>query len=127
MYASASSRENAELRRQAEGADAVNDAEVHGLGVRAALRGVTISGGTPSTSAAVRVWMSSPLRKASRARVLRHVGQQAQLDLRIVAPPSASSRPRHERRADLAAQLRPDRNVLQVGVEEESRPVAAPA
>ena len=27
--------------------------------------GVTISGGTPSTSDAVRVWMSSPLRKAS--------------------------------------------------------------
>ena len=27
--------------------------------------GVTISGGTPITSAAVRVWMSSPLRNAS--------------------------------------------------------------
>jgi len=51
---------DAELRGQAEGRDAVDDAEVDGLGA-----GVSLSSwatGMPKTSEAVRVWMSCPVR-----------------------------------------------------------------
>ena len=49
---------------QSKGRDAIDDAKVHSL--RAApMSAVIMSGGTPKTWAAVKVWMSSPRRNAS--------------------------------------------------------------
>ncbi len=69
------------------------------------------------TSAAVRVWMSSPLpERVDQHRVLRHMREQAQLDLRVVRDDQLPAVARNERRPDFAPQLRLDGNVLQVGI-----------
>lgn len=54
---------NTQLPGQAEIADAVDDAEVNGFGMRALLRCYLFKG-MPSTSAAVLLWISSLFRKA---------------------------------------------------------------
>ena len=45
-----------------KGLDAVDDAEVDGLGAVAGLLVDLVAGSTPKTSEAVRVWMSWPVR-----------------------------------------------------------------
>ena len=56
---------------------------------------VTRSGITPKTSAAVRVWMSSPASKGlDQVRVLREVGQDPQLDLGVVGGEQHAALPR---------------------------------
>ena len=78
----------------------------------------TLDSGTPKIRAATALWMSwSACEGPDQRRVAREVGQDAQLDLRVVGrqePPAGS--PGHERLADLPAVLGADRNVLEVGV-----------
>jgi hypothetical protein len=87
---------------------------------------VTSSSGTPWICAATAVWMSSPFTNASiSVRVLRQVRQQAQLDLRVVRADQHAPLGRDERPADLPPDLGADRDVLQVRIDDDSRPVAA--
>ena len=73
--------------------------------------------GTPNTSLAVRAWMSSPLAKlSSQHRQVGDVGQQPQLDLRVVGADQHMARFGNERVADAAAFLGADRDVLQVRI-----------
>ena len=61
--------------------------------------------------------MSSPLRNAvHQNRIVRHVREQPQFDLRIVRNNQLPAFARHEGGANLASQLRADRNVLQIGI-----------
>ena len=81
------------------------------------MSGVTMRGGTPKTSEAVRVWMSSLWRKASSEDgVAGEVGEQAQLDLRVVGDQEGPAGCGDEGGADLAAELGADGDVLEVGV-----------
>ena len=71
--------------------------------------------GTPNISDAVIAWMSSPSRNAClQRRDVGDLGEQPQLDLRIVGRDQLVARRRHEGAADLAAFLGADRDVLQV-------------
>ena len=54
----------------------------------------------------------------------RHVREDAQLDLRVVRGEQALPGLGDERGADLAAELRPDRDRLEVRLEVDRRPVA---
>ena len=79
---------------------------------------VTSPSGTPKTWLATWVWMSSSRSKAAHIDgVFGIVGEDAELDLRIVGgeqlPAGFAG---DERRADFAAFVGADRNVLQVGV-----------
>ena len=108
---------DAEALGEAERALAVDDAEVDGLGA-AALGRRTSPSGTPKTWLATSVWMSSSRSKAAHIDgVLRIVGQDAQLDLRVVGgeqlPAGLAG---DERGADFAAFVGADRDVLQVRV-----------
>ncbi len=81
---------------------------------------VTSSSGTPKTCEAVAAWMSSSLpERLEQARVLRHVGQDAQLDLRVVGGEQdgvVADVAGDEGAAHLAAELAAHRDVLQVRV-----------
>ena len=75
------------------------------------------STGTPNISDAVMAWMSRPSAKALRElRDVGDVGQHAQLDLAVVGRDQLVPALGDEGRADLAALLGADRDVLQVGV-----------
>ncbi len=101
---------------EAEGADAVDDAEVDGLGAGAGffvhrggvdfedLRG---GEGVDVFAGAVGV---------EEQRVLRKVGHEAELDLRVVRGHEEVALSRDEAGADLAAKRGADGDVLQVGV-----------
>ena len=61
--------------------------------------------------------MSSPRRNASRRlRLAGHVGEDPELDLRVVGRQQAMPRLGDERGADLPAELRPDRDRLEIGI-----------
>ena len=82
---------------------------------RARCSSVTASGAMPATSAAVRRWMSAPVRKASHeALVARVVGEDAELDLRVVRREQPVALGGHEGLADAHAALAADRDVLHV-------------
>ena len=105
--------------------DAVDNAEVHGLAWRR-MSGVTDASGTPNTCEAVTAWKSSPERNASlHARIVRDMRQHAQLDLAVVRVDQYPARARDEHAANLAAQLRAHRDILQdSGPWRKRRPVA---
>ena len=105
-----------ELRGEAEGTDAVDDAEVDGLGAGAGLlvdgRGVDaedLGGGEGVDVLAGAVGVE-------QERVLREVGHQAQLDLRVVGGHEQVAGRGDEGGANLAAERGADGDVLQVGV-----------
>ena len=75
------------------------------------------STGTPNISDAVIAWMSRPsLEGLLQLRDVGDVGEQAQLDLAVVGRDQHVARVGDEGRADLAAFLGADRDVLQVGI-----------
>ena len=76
---------------------------------------VSSAGGLPSTCAAVARWMSSPRReRVHQHRLARYVGEDPQLDLGVVGRQHRVPGLGDERAADLAAERRPDRDVLEV-------------
>src|SRR5262249_41593704 len=77
---------------------------------------VSVARSLPSTSAAVAAWMSSPprLERLAQLRLAGDVGEDPQLDLRVVGRDQLVPRLGDEGRADLPPELRPDRDRLQV-------------
>ena len=77
----------------------------------------TASGAIPATSAAVRRWTSSPAPEGiDQALVARVVGEDAQLDLRVVRRQEPAALGRHEGLADAHPIRAADRDVLDVGL-----------
>ena len=75
------------------------------------------STGTPKTWLAVMAWMSLPSWKACFEGLdVGDVGEQAQLDLRVVDGEQLVALLGHEGAADLAALLGAHRDVLQIGI-----------
>ena len=71
----------------------------------------------PKTFSAVRSWMSSfRAERVDQRLVARQVREHAQLDLRVVRRDQHVARVGDERAPDFAAELGPDRDVLQVGI-----------
>ena len=105
-----------ELRGEAEGADAVDDAEVDGLGAGA---GLFVHGGGVDAEDLARGEgvdvLAGPV-GVEQQRVLREVRHQAELDLRVVGGHEHVAGRGDEGGADLAAEGGADGDVLQVGV-----------
>ena len=84
---------------------------------------VSVAGSLPSTSAAVaRVDVLPTLERLAQDRLAGDVGEDAQLDLAVVGREQPVTLLGDERRADLAAQLGPDRDRLQVRVRRREPP-----
>ena len=105
-----------ELRGEAEGADAVDDAEVDGLGAGA---GLLVHGGgvdAEDLGGGEGVDVLAGAVGVEQQRVLREVGHEAELDLRVVGGHEQVAGGGDEGGADLAAEGGADGDVLQVGV-----------
>ena len=108
---------NAQLRGQAEGRDAVDDAEVDGLG---AVAGLLVHGGgrhAEDLAGGEGVNVFVVLVGARQQRIAAEVSQQTQLDLRIIRREQLSAGRGRESGANLAAQLGADGNVLQIRID----------
>ena len=103
---------------QAEVAHAVGQAEVDHLGHRALVAGDLGGVLLEHPRGGLAVDVGAALERLLEMHVARHVGQDAQLDLAVVGGEQhAVGVAGHERVPDLAAQLGPDGDVLEVRVD----------
>ena len=107
---------DAQLRGEAEAADAVHDAEVHGFGVAAQLRGHGHGADAEDFGRGAGVDVLAFGEGVEQDRVARHVRQQAQLDLRIVGDDELPAFARDKRGADLPSELGADGDILQIRI-----------
>ncbi len=105
---------DAELVGEAEGRDAVDDAEVDRLGAAAHFGGHVLHRHAEHFRRGHRVNVEPVREGLLQLRDVGDMREDAQLDLRVIRRDQRVPRRRHERRADLAPGLRADRNVLQV-------------
>ena len=116
MYSSASLRSMPSDGREPERRLPVDDSEVDRLGVAAMLRRHHQRRHAENLGRGARVDILAVAERVHQHRIARHVRQQPQLDLRIIGDDQLPARPRHERRANFAAQLGADRDVLQIRI-----------
>ena len=107
---------DAQLAAQAERADAIDDAEIDRLGPAPHQTGHLRHRHTEHLAGRPAVNILAGGERLAERRHVRHMGQQAQFDLRVVRTHQYMARRRDEGLADAAALLRPDRDILQVGV-----------
>ena len=106
-----------QVAREAEVADAVDDAEVDGLRMAAQLRRDFLQGDAEDLGGRARVDVLAALERIDEVLVARHVREQAQLDLRVVGRQKVVvSLARLKQRADHAPFLRAHGDVLEVRV-----------
>ncbi len=103
-----------ELLREAVGADAVDDPEVDRLGAVALVLAELAALLAEHLGRRDRVDVLAALEGLAQQLLAREVGEDAQLDLRVVDREQAVPGRGHERRAQLAPERRADRDVLQV-------------
>ena len=108
---------DAQLLRQPEGTESVGEAVGHRLDLAPHRRGDLVGGDAEDARADEPVQVLARVERRDQRGVAREVGHDPHLDLRVVGgekglEPLAVL----ERRADLAADLCPDRDVLQVRV-----------
>ena len=108
---------NAQLRGQAEGRDAIDDAEVDGLGAIARLLVHLVERHAEDLAGGEGVDVFVALVSAHQQRVTREVGQKAQFDLGIIGGKQLCAGRGGEGGANLAAQLGADGNVLQIRID----------
>ena len=107
---------DAELRGEAEGRDAVDDAEVDGLGAVARLLVELGDGDAEDLRGGEGVDVLAGAVGVEQERVLREVGHEAQLDLRVVGGEEQVAGGGDEGGANLLAERGADGDVLQVRV-----------
>src|ERR1039458_9572043 len=107
---------DAELRGQTERGDAVDDAEVDGLGAGSGLLVELGDGDAEDFGSGEGVDVLAGAVGVEQQRVLREVGHQAQLDLRVVGGHEQVAGCGDEGGANLAAKRGADGDVLQGGV-----------
>jgi len=107
---------DAKLRGEAEGRDAVDDAEVDGLGAVARFFVELGDGDAEDLGGGEDVDVLAGAVGVDEERVLREVGHEAQLDLRVVCGEEQVAGGGDEGGANLAAERGADGDVLQVGV-----------
>ena len=100
--------------RQSPRRDAVDDPEIDGLGLVALVPGNILGAPAEDLGSDGGVDVQSPVECVEKAGILRQMGKDAQLDLRIVGTQQDMARRRVECLADLATLLAPHRDVLQV-------------
>src|SRR4051794_28225142 len=105
-----------QLSRQRVRSLSVNRCEVDGLRAGAHLRGDAVDRNVENERGRLTMDVTARLKRLHECRIVREMGQQAQLDLRIVRPHEQPSPTRDETTADVAAKLTSDRNVLQVWI-----------
>ena len=108
--------EDAELRRQAEGGDAVDDAEVDGLGAVAGFLVELGDWNAEDFRCGEGVDVLAGAVGVEQERVLGEVGHEAELDLRVVGGHEQVAGGRDEGGANLAAEGGADGDVLQIGI-----------
>ena len=104
----------ADILREGEGGDAVDDAEVHGLGTTPHLRRHVLRLDVEHARRRQRVEVLARAERPAHGLVARDVREQAQLDLRIVGVDEDIPRRGDEHPAHLAAELGACGDVLQV-------------
>ena len=107
---------DAELVGKPEGGDAVDDAEVDGLGPAAHHRVHALDRHAEHFGRRHRMDVLPLGESLFQLRNVRHMGHDAQLDLAVVGADELRAFRSDEGGADLAALLRAHRNVLQVGL-----------
>ena len=107
---------DAELARQAEAADAVDDAEIDRLGPPPRHRVHPLHRDAEHLGRGARVDVLAAREALAQRRHVGDMRQQPQLDLRIVGRHQQVPRLGDEGAADAAAFLGADRDVLQVGI-----------
>ena len=103
---------DAQILSQAEVGDAVDDAEVHGLGRAALLLGHLLEGGVEHLSRRAPMDVRPGVEGVDQVFVAADVGEEPKLDLGIVRTHQHVSRGGHEGFADLPSLRGADRNVL---------------
>ena len=108
---------NGDIPGQAEVADAIDDAEVDGLGMGPFFRRDLVQGDAEDFRRRPAVDVLALLEAVDHSRVLGQVSQEAQFDLRIVARDDVViAFAGHEEGAYLAALFGPDGDILQIRV-----------
>ena len=116
MYSSASLRSMPRAGRETERRLPVHDAEVHRFRVAPMFRRDHQRRHAENFRRRARVDVLAIAERFHQHRIARHVRQQPQLDLRIIGDDQLPARPRHEGRANFAAKLGANRNVLQIRI-----------
>ena len=110
-------RRDAKLFGEAEGADAVDDTEIHRLRVASLLRRHILEGDAQDFRRRAPVDVLAAAESPDETFVTAHVGQDAKLHLGVVGGNKGIvSLAGHEEGADLPAFFRADRDVLQIRV-----------
>ena len=122
MKSEASLLRDAEALGEAEGRDAVDDAEIDRLGLPAQVRRHPVDGHPEHRRGGRRVDVDALREGLLQLRDVGDVGQEPQLDLAVIGRDDLVPGRRHEGRADLAAGLRADRDVLQVRIRRGEAP-----
>src|SRR5579884_119564 len=105
---------DAEVGRKPERADPVDDAEIHRLRDPAHLGSNRVFGKVEELDRRAGVDIFAGAERFDQHRVLRHVGQDAQLNLIVIGGEKLISRLGDKRLTDAAAELSLDRNILKV-------------
>ena len=108
---------DAELGRQAEGRDAIDDAEIDRLGAAADQRVHALDGQAEHLARGHGVDVEAFGEGVAQLRDVGDVGKHPELDLAVIGRHQAGARRRHEGGADAPPFLRAHRNVLQIGLD----------
>ena len=105
------------IARQAKAADAVDDAEVDGLGRAAHLRGDLVHGHAMDLRGRAGMDVLPAPERVAHGGIAAHVRQHAQLDLAVIRVQQHVPLARHKGAADLAPLLGTDGDILQIGLQ----------
>src|SRR5207248_10803075 len=117
---------DAELLRQAEGRESVNNSEIYDLGIAAVLWGDHERRHIEHLRGGKGVNVIAPTEGFDQQFILGKVGEQAKLDLRIIGGKQTIAAVGDEGSANLPAELAVDRNVLQLGSHRRRAPRRGP-
>src|SRR5689334_17916740 len=105
---------NLELARQGVRALAVDRCEVDRLGARAHLFGDLLDGNVEDQRRGLTVYVAAGAERLDERGIVGEVRKESQLDLRIIGGDERPAAPRNEAAANVATELTPNRNVLEV-------------
>ena len=109
-------RRHAGVARQAKVTQAIEEPEIHDLGEPTLIRRDLGLGDAENLGCGPGVDVLAARKRIDQYRIVRHVGEHAQLDLRIVGRYQDLAPLGDERPPDLAAELRLDGDVLEIWV-----------